>query len=247
MQPFLEHSVEEWREVIEVNLTGSFLMAREVAKVMIAPNVGLDHQRQLGLRARGDAAVPRDLLLRREGRRRGPDEGTRGRAREQQRAGQLDRPGLLPVADVRGHVQRGRVRRGPSPRRAPPAYGAAVAPRRARTCAGPCATSRATSRPSSPATCWSSTAAGAPSRGTSVSHRCFPTHRTSRRVPDVCDRRALSRSHAEVREAERRGQAVDAGRRHAFHRAGSRRTRRSRAAGRGSTSRMRTATATSSC
>jgi gluconate 5-dehydrogenase len=34
MLPLLEHTLADWQQVIDVNLTGSFLMAREVARVM---------------------------------------------------------------------------------------------------------------------------------------------------------------------------------------------------------------------
>jgi gluconate 5-dehydrogenase len=40
MQPLLDHTLEEWREVVDVNLTGSFLMAREAARVMVPRGSG---------------------------------------------------------------------------------------------------------------------------------------------------------------------------------------------------------------
>jgi gluconate 5-dehydrogenase len=40
MQPFLEHTLADWQQVIDVNLTGSFLMAREAAKVMVPRRSG---------------------------------------------------------------------------------------------------------------------------------------------------------------------------------------------------------------
>ena len=40
MLPLLEHTLEEWQQVIDVNLTGSFLMARETARVMIPQGSG---------------------------------------------------------------------------------------------------------------------------------------------------------------------------------------------------------------
>ena len=40
MKPFLEHTLADWQEVIDVNLTGSFLMAREAAKLMVPSRSG---------------------------------------------------------------------------------------------------------------------------------------------------------------------------------------------------------------
>jgi gluconate 5-dehydrogenase len=40
MQPFLEHTLADWQHVIDVNLTGSFLMAREAAKAMVPRRSG---------------------------------------------------------------------------------------------------------------------------------------------------------------------------------------------------------------
>jgi NAD(P)-dependent dehydrogenase (short-subunit alcohol dehydrogenase family) len=40
MLPLLEHTLDDWSEVIDVNLTGSFLMAREAAKVMVPRRSG---------------------------------------------------------------------------------------------------------------------------------------------------------------------------------------------------------------
>jgi gluconate 5-dehydrogenase len=40
MQPLLEHTLSDWQRVIDVNLTGSFLMAREAARVMIPRGSG---------------------------------------------------------------------------------------------------------------------------------------------------------------------------------------------------------------
>ena len=40
MLPLLEHTLADWQEVIDVNLTGSFLMAREVARVMVPRGSG---------------------------------------------------------------------------------------------------------------------------------------------------------------------------------------------------------------
>jgi gluconate 5-dehydrogenase len=38
--PLLEHTLADWQQVIDVNLTGSFLMAREAARVMIPRRSG---------------------------------------------------------------------------------------------------------------------------------------------------------------------------------------------------------------
>jgi gluconate 5-dehydrogenase len=40
MRPLLEHTLEDWRQVIDVNLTGAFLACREVAKVMVEQRSG---------------------------------------------------------------------------------------------------------------------------------------------------------------------------------------------------------------
>lgn len=40
MVPLLEHTLADWQHVIDVNLTGSFLMAREVARVMVPRRSG---------------------------------------------------------------------------------------------------------------------------------------------------------------------------------------------------------------
>jgi NAD(P)-dependent dehydrogenase (short-subunit alcohol dehydrogenase family) len=40
LQPVLEHSLEDWQRVVGVNLTGSFLMAREAARVMVPQRSG---------------------------------------------------------------------------------------------------------------------------------------------------------------------------------------------------------------
>jgi gluconate 5-dehydrogenase len=40
MQPFLEHTLSDWQRVVDVNLTGSFLMAREAARVMVPRGSG---------------------------------------------------------------------------------------------------------------------------------------------------------------------------------------------------------------
>ena len=163
MQPFLEHGVEEWREVIEVNLTGSFLMAREVAKVMTARTSGsiINVSSVFALGATRQFPVISYYAA------KGGVEGlTKG----------------LAVELGSSNVGSTRSPRASSRRRCPRACSARTSParpfaatcssrvrhyrhcRRARTCAGPCATSRATSRLSSPASCWSSTAAGVPSR-----------------------------------------------------------------------------------
>ena len=40
MLPLLEHTLDDWRQVIDVNLTGTFLMAREAARVMVPQRSG---------------------------------------------------------------------------------------------------------------------------------------------------------------------------------------------------------------
>jgi gluconate 5-dehydrogenase len=40
MRPLLEHTLADWQSVLDVNLTGSFLAAREVARVMIPKRSG---------------------------------------------------------------------------------------------------------------------------------------------------------------------------------------------------------------
>ena len=40
LRPLLEHTLEDWREVIDVNLTGSFLASREAARVMVPKRSG---------------------------------------------------------------------------------------------------------------------------------------------------------------------------------------------------------------
>jgi NAD(P)-dependent dehydrogenase (short-subunit alcohol dehydrogenase family) len=40
LRPLLEHSLADWRSVLEVNLTGAFLVSREVARVMIPKRSG---------------------------------------------------------------------------------------------------------------------------------------------------------------------------------------------------------------
>jgi NAD(P)-dependent dehydrogenase (short-subunit alcohol dehydrogenase family) len=40
MRPLLEHSLADWQSVLDVNLTGSFLASREVARVMIPKRSG---------------------------------------------------------------------------------------------------------------------------------------------------------------------------------------------------------------
>jgi NAD(P)-dependent dehydrogenase (short-subunit alcohol dehydrogenase family) len=40
MRPLLEHTLADWRSVIDVNLTGTFLVSREVARVMVPKRSG---------------------------------------------------------------------------------------------------------------------------------------------------------------------------------------------------------------
>jgi gluconate 5-dehydrogenase len=40
MKPLLEHSLEDWRQVVDVNLTGTFLVSREAARVMVPKGSG---------------------------------------------------------------------------------------------------------------------------------------------------------------------------------------------------------------
>ena len=135
---------------------------------------------------------------------------------DSQRPGQLDRTGLLPLADVVRHVQRGRVRR---PRCAARCSNRARRCRRCRaatTCAAPCASWQATSRPSSPGTRSSSTAAGARSsaRLWSRSNRpeeCQMSPASAIIEPYVARTPKSARLNAEAK-------AVDARRRHALDR-----------------------------
>jgi NAD(P)-dependent dehydrogenase (short-subunit alcohol dehydrogenase family) len=40
LRPLLEHTLADWQQVIDVNLTGTFLVARETARVMVAKGSG---------------------------------------------------------------------------------------------------------------------------------------------------------------------------------------------------------------
>jgi gluconate 5-dehydrogenase len=40
MSPLLEHTLDDWRQVIDVNLTGAFLVSREVARLMVEKRAG---------------------------------------------------------------------------------------------------------------------------------------------------------------------------------------------------------------
>jgi gluconate 5-dehydrogenase len=40
MRPVLEHTLDDWQQVVGVNLTGSFLVAREAARVMVPKRTG---------------------------------------------------------------------------------------------------------------------------------------------------------------------------------------------------------------
>jgi NAD(P)-dependent dehydrogenase (short-subunit alcohol dehydrogenase family) len=53
INPFEQMSADNWRHVIDINLTGNFLMTRAVLPLMEKPRLGPDHQRRVSLGFRG--------------------------------------------------------------------------------------------------------------------------------------------------------------------------------------------------
>ena len=163
MAPLLEHTLSDWQRVVDVNLTGSFLTAREAARVMVARGSG-SIINVSSVFAMG--ATKRFPVISYYAAKGGVEGLTKGLAVElgdsNVRVNAIA-PGFFPSPMSSGHVQRetSPVRRSGARcwcrgRRCPRC-------RAARICAAPSGTSRATSRPSSPGIPWSSTVAGVPS------------------------------------------------------------------------------------
>ena len=77
--PLLAHSVAEFRKVIDVNLTGTFIVTRAVARRMVDARLGRDRQHHVAQRRRTEPR--RRRLPRIQSRRRAADAALRAGAR----------------------------------------------------------------------------------------------------------------------------------------------------------------------
>lgn len=96
----IDETNDHVRATLEVNLVGLFTLSRQAAAVMLEAGSGsiVNIASMLGLVA---SAPVQQAALRSEGRRGQPDPPARRRVGPQGRAGERDRPGLVPFRDDR--------------------------------------------------------------------------------------------------------------------------------------------------
>ena len=88
--PLTEVTDEQWKRIIDVNLSGVFYCAREAARAMMPPEERLHHHDRVGQQFH--AGGRRARLCRLEGRRADADQESGPRSRSARHPGQRDRP-----------------------------------------------------------------------------------------------------------------------------------------------------------
>ena len=105
-------SLADWQRVVDVNLTGVFLCAREAAKAMIAAGTRWPHHQHRLDPGGGGLGAGAGRGLRRDQRRGGQPDAGPGRALGTAwHPGQRHRPRLLPLRDDRGFLALPEMRR----------------------------------------------------------------------------------------------------------------------------------------
>ena len=107
--PAEDEPLEQWRQVVDVNLTGLFALSQLAGRQMIAQRPRVDHQHRVDARPRGVGADQAGVVLRHQGRGGEPHPRARLPVGPQGRAGQRHRPGLVPLGDDQRRDVRQRV------------------------------------------------------------------------------------------------------------------------------------------